>query len=265
MGERTGRSHLAERNMLIVMKLHLDGSEGDDDGGRKWMTLAGYIASDGFWRDFDDRWTTMLHNRYPVAPYIHMNELMGWDDPFERVNGWTDRRKEELILDAVKLLQSINKRAFCSFLCRIDLSGHAALIAEGASLKPPEFMCADACISQSFKWYISEHPDHLEAAHIFSDRDEPYIKEFKKEWARHQEPKRLIKPGNLWGWIASIEEVNMRETPATQACDMVAWAESRSVSDAERPYKFLSKIIQTVTPTARIILTEPTLRANFVH
>ena len=90
MGERAGRSQLAERNMLIVMKLHLDGSEGDDDEGRKWMTLAGYIASDGFWRDFDDRWTTMLHNRYPIAPYIHMNELMGWDDPFERVNGWTD-------------------------------------------------------------------------------------------------------------------------------------------------------------------------------
>lgn len=90
MGERAGRSQLAERNMLIVMKLHLDGSEGDDDEGREWMTLAGYIASDGFWRDFDDRWTTMLHNRCPIAPYIHMNELMGWDDPFERVNGWTD-------------------------------------------------------------------------------------------------------------------------------------------------------------------------------
>ena len=65
----------------------------------------------------------------------------------------------------------------------------------------------------------------------------------------------------FWGGIAEVEPLNMRDEPALQAADMIAWAESRHrSSDEDRPWRYLAKIIEPVIPSWRLVLDEETLR-----
>jgi hypothetical protein len=76
------------------MRFYFDGSEGKDDGIDNWLTLAGFVACDAFWDDFDKKWKTMLLERYPIAPFVHMWQMISGVDPFERV---ADGRIKSLI------------------------------------------------------------------------------------------------------------------------------------------------------------------------
>lgn len=73
-----------ENSKLIVLRTFFDGSRGDNGEGSEWLTLAGYVSNDALWAEFDRAWTTMLRNHYPIAPYVHMTDLMTANDPFER-------------------------------------------------------------------------------------------------------------------------------------------------------------------------------------
>ena len=63
----------------------MDGSYGEDAAKSRWMTLGGVMATDAVWGSFDESWIRMLAERYPRAPYIHMNELVQGVDPFEKI------------------------------------------------------------------------------------------------------------------------------------------------------------------------------------
>ena len=99
------------------MRFYFDGSEGREDNDDRWLTLAGFAAGDTFWNVSYKQWNHMLHERYPIAPYVHMWELLQGKDPLERVNGWTDDRVLSLVHDAVDLLRDMDQTAFCSFVC----------------------------------------------------------------------------------------------------------------------------------------------------
>jgi hypothetical protein len=71
MGTQVGCSY-PSKIPLVAMRFYFDGSEGKDDESDDWLTLAGFAACDVFWDDFDKKWKTMLRERYPVAPFIHM-------------------------------------------------------------------------------------------------------------------------------------------------------------------------------------------------
>jgi hypothetical protein len=83
------------------MKAYFDGSNGIDESGDQWITLAAIAATDSVWADFDQRWEFMLHRRYPMAHYIHMTEILGDEDPFDTQAGWCVDKKQSLVRDAV--------------------------------------------------------------------------------------------------------------------------------------------------------------------
>src|SRR5947209_16636915 len=98
-GVSTGRGAIG-KDILIAMKSYRDGNNGKDSAGDSWITLAGFAGTDSTWREFDNAWATMLKERYPDAPYLHMIELLAGDDPFDRVNGWCEYKVRRLIGDA---------------------------------------------------------------------------------------------------------------------------------------------------------------------
>jgi hypothetical protein len=63
---------------------YFDGSETDVSPNR-WLTLACVVGDDLFWSVFNSKWETMLRGRYPIAPYIHMTDILISNAPFERV------------------------------------------------------------------------------------------------------------------------------------------------------------------------------------
>jgi len=144
------------------MKCYFDGSEGQDDNSSQWLTLAGYSATDLVWGRFDGKWQTMLRERYPIAPYIHMWKIVSGEDPFEPRAGWTQDKISSLITDAVKLLQSLDKKLFRSFVCSVDLSARDRLVREGYQVQDPHLLCAEMCIGGSIDWFLQkEKPEPI--------------------------------------------------------------------------------------------------------
>ncbi|HLG95175.1 MAG TPA: DUF3800 domain-containing protein [Bryobacteraceae bacterium] len=244
------------------MKCYFDGSEGLDDSNHAWVTLAGFGAPDATWAKFEANWVAMLRDRYPIAPYIHMNELIGWEDPFERTVGWNEEKKNKLIIDAVQLLQRLD-RTFTACLCMIDLTANQELRAMGYPVSDPYTICAEICVAKSVSWYNDQHPHKSELAHIFFDRDEQFMHTVKERWLQERTPRHQVTVKPAWDVIENITDVDMRDYPAIQAADMIAWGRSRQLSERERPFRHLLEIIQAVVPSWTYKIDEDVMRRKY--
>lgn len=230
------------------------------------MTLAGYMASDGFWAGFQKKWERMLRERYPIAPFVHMSQLVAGVDPFERVAGWTEERVNALVLDAVHLLQELDKDKFCAFACTVDVTARDKLVSEGTVIGAPVEICAEVCVGSAFFWYLEKHSESVELAYIFFDQGERFMNGIRQKWLEKHKPLNRISLEPFWGLVVNVQPVDMRDTPPIQAADLVAWAITRGRSEKIRRYKHLADIIvgnrefSGIIPSTRLILDEAALR-----
>lgn len=87
---RNGVRYIRAGNYFIgPMKCFFDGSETTTGGGHSWLTLAGYIAYDSFWGDFNRSWKSeVLEKREPHAPYLHMWQVVSGNGPHAGWSHW---------------------------------------------------------------------------------------------------------------------------------------------------------------------------------
>ena len=261
MGRCTGRFYLDERRPLFAMRFYCDASEGQDDNSARWLTLAGLMASDQFWGDFQTRWEVVLKDRYPRAPYLHMNPLVMREDPFERVVGWTDEKVSQLVLDAINFLSSINKRAFRAFVISIDVTAHQRLLAEGLPLGgDPVDIITSLCLDSAIKWYCAEHPDNIERLYVFFDQNEPHIKTLRDKWLQRRAAPGQVTVDPMVDLIANILPLDMRDNPPIQAADLFAWARTRGLSNKERMFRYLADVAARIIPNGSLLIDESLMR-----
>jgi hypothetical protein len=216
------------------------------------------MAGDGLWKQFDKDWITeVLHKREPHAPYLHMSQLLTGNGPFR---GWEQDRRYNLVMDAVDYLQNLPKKAFCAVVCSIDETARNRLIADGCTITEPHVICAQCCIGQAFQWYYDTHPDRIEAAYIHFDQNEKFMHPIRQRWQQENKGQRLVIANTFWGLIVDISDLDMRNTSALQAADLLAWATSRRHSAEERPFLYLAEILEKVVPHSRLLLDEQVLR-----
>jgi hypothetical protein len=241
------------------VRCYFDGSTSEDS---QWLTLAGFMASDPFWGEFQNRWDAMLRNRYPVAPYIHMSEILARVDPFEREAGWTDGKIESLVWDATGVLTESDKGRFRSFVCRIDIKAHAKLLSEGYVLQDPSVICAECCLAPAMTWYIETFG--FEFAYVFYDQGEPFFKNFRHEWSVKHTPRGRVSVWPFWDMFADVSEKDMRDHPPIQSADIVAWAESRSTSSRKSVLKYreLARLIRSTVPQSGLVIDETLMRES---
>jgi hypothetical protein len=266
LGYSTGKSCLLASELLIVMKCFFDGSEGGtDDAGDAWITLAGFGAADNVWRTFDDKWRTMLTERYPIAPFIHMWQIISGTDPFEHRTGWTEEKVSSLVTSAIDLLQNLDHEVFRSFTCMVNLSAHERIRKEGLTIEDPATICGQMCVALPLKWRVEANK--IEQSYFYFDRGEKFIHGIKELWLKRRTPpgKISIDPSNhVFDLIAEMFEVDMERYPPIQAADMLAWATTRGLSTKERPYRYLAEIMRKVIPHDTAILSEQILRDVYV-
>jgi hypothetical protein len=245
------------------MKCYFDGSEGQDPNDSTWLTLAACAAPDSFWGPFNRKWEQMLRERYPIPPFIHMWQIASGEDPFCRRGGeWTDERIDQLVMDAVKVLQEQDKSRFRSFVCSIDVTARDRLIAEGLPVYDAVSLCTEMCFGQAYNWHISSHHPRLELSYLFFDRGEDYIKELKARWLAERTPPGKISTGGTrlaWDMISDIQELDMKRHPPIQAADMFAWSRSRSLL-SDKKWVHLATIMQAVVPSSVAIIDEEKMR-----
>ncbi len=169
----------------------------------------------------------MLKDRDPVAPFLHMSELISGNGPFRREFGWTDAKVDALVADAEKLILSSANNAMCALACVVDVVAHRHLRQEGHPVSTPALICAEIGFGKLIEWYTEKHS--VEMAHLFYDQNEPFIKSIRTRWLRHEEKmrRRLVTDDLVWGRIAIVQPVNMRTTPQVQACDVISWSYNR--------------------------------------
>lgn len=247
------------------MNCYFDGSVGGEEG--QWLTLAGFIATDETWAVFQRQWETMLRERYPIAPYIHMTDLITGNDPFERRAGWTDCKVNRLISDVIVLFQSIDKTTIRAFACSIDVKAHARLLTEGYKIIDPAVICAENGLGLLLSWYLNTHGS--EKAYLFYDRSEPFIKSIESRWREFTSPRNRHK-NTFWNNIADVVPVTMDDKPGIQAADVVAWAVTRKLRGTPEKWTGLADILigtrdsDGILPTTQIDpITEQLMRSKY--
>jgi hypothetical protein len=210
------------------MNVYYDGSVGGSHN--QWLSLAGLVASDKTWSNFQTDWESMLADRTPTAEYIHMSDIVSGNDPFRRDQGWTEEKRQKLIKDAIQVLRSIDERTMCAFACSVDVAARNRLRQQGFPVSDPAVICAENGVGRLLNWYTETH--RFELACLFYDQNEPFIKSIRTRWLRHEEKLKKAKVTSdlVWGRIAKVEPVTMRTTPPIQACDVIAWSVTRRLA-----------------------------------
>jgi len=228
------------------MKCYFDGSRAAGPSEESWLTLAGFMVSDEFWKSFQQEWVTeVLQKREPHAPYLHMTDLLSGKGPFQ---GWDQTRRHQLAMDAVYYLQQLPKDGFSAIVCSLDEKARKRLIAEGYAIAEPHCLCGHLAIYQAFMWYYETHPERLEGAEICFDQNERFKHPFRQRWEKENKGKRLVTTDTFWGLIKGVDDLDMRKTPPLQAADVLAWGASRRFSGVERPFLYLAEVLEKVVP-----------------
>jgi hypothetical protein len=205
------------------MKCYFDGSVGGK--ADEWLTLGGLAAPDSTWALIQPRWMEMLGDREPIAPYVHMTDLITGNHGFKGRDGWTKPKVRQLVSDVVNLLGSVPPSNLCAFACAIDVRAHRRLRGEGYQIDPPSVVCAHLGLGKLLEWYTARHS--LEVSHLFYDQNEPFIRPIRREWLKSINPKKRIVDDLFWGRIANVQPVLMKDTPGIQAADVIAWSFAR--------------------------------------
>lgn len=182
------------------------------------------------WAEFQNQWDIMLRERYPIAPYIHMWQIVSGTDPFESRAGWTELEVDRLVSDAENLLSVVPTNEMCAFACSIDLNAHERLLAEGYDIGAPAVICAELGLGSLIDWYEDTHG--LEKAHAFYDQNEKFIRSIKDRWLKATTRKKPIVEDAFWLKLAKVRDVQMRDTPGVQVADMIAWGVTRRITNA---------------------------------
>ena len=228
------------------MTIYFDGSQGPDDNGTNWLTLAGLMAPEHVWKEFRREWNHMLVNRDPAAPYIHMRDLHTGNGPFKRADGWGTPEATALTNDAIQVIQGIKFRyKACIFAVgiRVNLDAHESIVSKGMAIYSPHEICVRASVASMLKRFCDTlREESIETWNIAFDQGERFLHPFKKEWDRNR-TKGLIKKHLFWDLILDVQPLDSKKEPGLQAADMFAWSFTRSLVSKERPWRLLSRFL----------------------
>lgn len=221
-------------------------------------------ADDSVWAEFDRGWKDILSSHNPPAPYMHMKDAIPLNEPFTRSNGWDNRKVYHLIHKLIKFMSGMDKNKFRQFVCTIDMDAYRKLEASGIRMDTPLDIC-NGCPEVILKWYIKDYPGIIEHLHFFFDQTEPFEDNFRKLW-KAQKQNSFYPHGNdiFWGLIKTVTSADMRDRPALQAADMLAWSVNRDLTSThDRPMKSLAYMMHQIIPTTGILWDEKRLRGQY--
>jgi hypothetical protein len=231
------------------MKAYCDGS--GNVGTSSFMVLAGVAAEESVWSAFERDWLRILADRSPVAPYLHMNEVSNGFGVFKDEDGWNDTKRKNLVRDCIFFAQTIDKLAFRTFVCSIDIHRYRELRDAGELLPSAFSMCNHWVPRQMFKWYLDNFARwKLPELYYFFDQNERYRGPFEALVNRGKKKSRL---SNHWHIIKQISPVDMRDTPPLQLADLLAWPHHRNLTapDLSRNWSSLHTITDSILPVTR--------------
>ena len=256
------------RHLLVAIESYFDGAavDGNWSENGKLITLAGFAAEEEVWAAFDIAWNAVLHDstRRPSAPYLHMREAVHGKGSFQKRNGWDLTKASYLVQDLLMYMQTVDKQRFRQFACTIDLRAYKAYKAAGFPVVQNHFqMCNQFCPFSVLAWHISS-PGLMKNLHYFFDKDEPFKDHFEARSKR--EKGNTISKGGMdyfWSMISTVCTADMRDKPALQAADLLAWGTNRAQMPEGKAFKYIEYIMKQIIPSSWIVWDEARFTQEF--
>jgi hypothetical protein len=253
---------------LIALESYFDGSAYPGDWRKgSLVTLAGFAADDSVWAEFDQEWRRILNDnsRRPAAPYLHMREATKLKGPFTHRDGWNLQKVQFLVTDLLMYMQHVDKQRFRQFGCTIDLVAYRKLTEEGFSFNDPVDICNEFCPFVVLAWYATYYPGLIHSAHYFFDIEEPFKGPFEERW-KEEKQNQLDVTGmrEWWSVIKTVTTAEMRERPAMQAADLLAWSSNRRLAPKQDAlFSHLESVMKSIIPSTWMVFDQQHLRERY--
>jgi hypothetical protein len=253
-----------KEHVLIAFESFFDGSGSEKNA--PFLTLAGMAADDSMWSEFNKGWNDILQSNDPPAVYMHMHEAMPLKEEFDQRKGWTNKKIYNLCYKLLKIMSEMDKTRFRQFLCTIDMDAYRKLESEGLKMDSPVEICSK-CPETVLSWYVTKYPGVIQNLHFFFDQGEPFKDVFEKTWIANKANVLGSHGADIfWGLLKTVTTADMRDHPALQAADMLAWSVNRDLtSKYDRPFKAWAHIMHQVIPTTGILWDENRLRNHYAR
>jgi hypothetical protein len=219
--------------VAVTIKSYYDGSGSSPDLAMSYVTLAGFSATHEAWEEFKRLWRAVLAKW--SCPYLHMKEAKQLAGPFF---GWTHEEVNQLVTELANqclahVSWTTHPNSFYGACCTVNLVDYRRACSEFPGLnkiKSAEALCVDHVVTRALSLLpaIDDSPTgKCGSAELFFDRGEPFLHTIKRVWEREK------KKAGIFGLIARIIPVEMRQVPAIQAADMFAWHTNNGYSTGD--------------------------------
>lgn len=203
-----------------MLRAYYDGSGLHADSAV--FTLAGVVASQSVWTQFELRWNAVLAQHR--TDKFHMSDAQALKGTFSREKGWT----EELVGDIVRDLWNVigQFRACERFQsgtnmiassCSVVRKGYDRAKKEKPRLRSLEAICLNFCFNVLPR-DIDSDKNHPEVSLVF-DTNEPFLKTIHSNWIKYRGRSEAGWPSQ----IKSIDKGNSLGLAPLQAADLLAW------------------------------------------
>jgi hypothetical protein len=203
---------------VIEVKSYFDGSE---IAGR-CITLAGLATDVNTWSEVEGIWEEVRKTR-GNPPYVHMTDLMALEGIYKH---WEADARDYLVDGLLNVLLSFRGHPrLRSFTCSVNLGDYARLRQE-RSLPPPDRLCARLVFPHVMNWHAELPGLEIGRMEAYFDRNEKFMRHIEPDWRS----KKTRKKHPQWELVSSISQASMKNIPALQMTDVVAWGRNRLTS-----------------------------------
>lgn len=212
----------------MAFKSYFDGGNKADSTQYKIVTLAALSGTTIVWADFERRWKRILADH--GAPFLHTSDAVSLNKPFAKEDGWTKEKVDHLVTDcvsAMKACAAVRRESMLTY-CYYGLRPVTVSVVLGdykrASREipllhtsaPVEQICAiEAAVACTYYGHIGKS----EKYQFFLDQNEPFYGHLRDR--KDNKKSKAIAP--FWDKV-SLAEADMRNVPALQAADLLAWS-----------------------------------------
>ena len=208
----------------MSFKAYFDGAGEADRKQYKSLTLGALSGSGVQWDHFTEQWNRNLSSHR--APFLHTTDALALAPPFSKENGWSKESVRELINGCVTVLERCattrSRERFLFIGIRpvtvtVFLDDFRRALDKFPDIGSVEHTCVTLALAYCHAWGIFTGYAKIQ---LFFDQGE----HFRGHIVDRVESKRVKKDSPGLSNIVHIGESDMREVPALQVADLLAWA-----------------------------------------
>jgi hypothetical protein len=234
---------ISEDHLLVVLKSYFDGGNQADSSRYDVLSLASISGTPSQWRAFEREWKATLktHNN---TPWLHTTDALTLNDPYTKANGWDESKVQDFISGCVQVIENhltipnIEDRSkpgrdgLFSHVISVVLKDFIRARDACADLpKTVEEICATQSVAMVFERGKAKGADFY---YLTFDQNEAFMGHVLDR-QRNRKARKHLQP--VVGRILGTGEADMRDVPALQVADVLAWSYSHKRNKPLYPWQ----------------------------